>query len=176
MAKTASGTKSAAIQEYLAANKAASPKQIVEALHQKGVEVSFGLASAVKYGKKGKKSSVKKAGKATAAKGKPAVSGSESIRQFIAKHPNAKAKEIEIGLKQQGIRVTPGLISSVMYGGGRKAGKKKRSTRVLVVHAAARRTSVSVTVEQLLEVKKFADSIGGADQVRQALDMLEQLR
>jgi hypothetical protein len=33
-----------------------------------------------------------------------------------------------------------------------------------------------VTIEQLLKVKRFADSIGGADQLRQALDTLEQLR
>ena len=176
MAKRKPGVKSQAISEYLAANKAASPKQIVEALYQKGVEVSFGLASAVKYGQKGKKSSVKKAGKATAAKGKPAVSGSESIRQFIAKHPTATVKEIEKGLKSEGIKVSHSLVNAVKYGGGRKAVKKKRKTRASVVHAAARKTSGAVTVEQLLEVKKFADSLGGADQVRQALDMLEQLR
>lgn len=174
MAKAASGTKSAAIQEYLAANKAANPKQIVEAMKQKGVEVSLGLASAVKYGK-GKRSSAKKARRVTA-KGRPAVSGSESIRQFIAKHPGAMPKEIRQGLKQQGVKVSVGLISNVKYGGGKKAGTKKRRTRTAGVHAAARKTSASVTVEQLLEVKKFADSLGGADQVRKALDTLAELQ
>jgi hypothetical protein len=33
-----------------------------------------------------------------------------------------------------------------------------------------------VTIEQLIEVKRFADSVGGADQIRQALDTLAQLR
>ena len=42
---------------------------------------------------------------------------------------------------------------------------------------AARKTSTkSMTVEQLLEVKRFADAFGSADQVRQALDTLAQLR
>jgi hypothetical protein len=174
MAKARSGTKSQAISEYLATNKEANPKQIVEAMKQKGIEVSDGLAKAVKYGK-GKKSA-KKARRATAAKGMPAVSGSESIRQFIAKHPGSMPKEIRQGLKQQGVKVSMGLISSVKYSGGKKTGKKKRRMRASVVHAAARRTSASVTVEQLLEVKKFADSLGGADQVRMALDTLEQLQ
>lgn len=176
MAKAASGTKSAAIQDYLAANPESGAKQIVEALKQKGVEVSFGLASAVKYRKKGKKSSANRARQVRAAMRKPAVSGSEMIRQFIARHPNAKAKEIELGLKQKGIKVSLGLFSNVKYGGGKKAGKKKRGTRTAVVRAAARKTSASVTVEQLLVVKQCADSLGGANQVRKALDMLDQLR
>jgi hypothetical protein len=33
-----------------------------------------------------------------------------------------------------------------------------------------------LTINQLLEVKVFADSLGGADHVRHALDMLEKLR
>lgn len=178
MAKVERGVKSQAIQEYLASNPASGAKQIVEALKQKGVNVSFGLASAVKYGKgkKGKKVGARKAKRVTVRKGRPAVSGSESIRQFIAKHPDSMPKEIRLGLKQQGVKVSMGLISNVKYGGGKKAGKKKRKMRAAVVHAAARKTSVAVTVEQLLAVKQFADSVGGAEQVRRALDTLEQLR
>jgi len=46
------------------------------------------------------------------------------------------------------------------------------------VRVAARRTTGngSITVEQLLEVKKLADSIGGVEQVRSALEALEQLK
>ena len=74
------------------------------------------------------------------------------------------------------MKVSMGLISNVKYGGGKKAGKKKRRTRSAVIHAAARKTSAALSVEQLLAVKQFADSIGGVDQVRTALDTLEQLR
>jgi len=176
MAKAASGTKSAAIQEYMAANKEANVQQIFDALKEKGVKVSLGLVKAVKYGKKGKKVTARKVRRATAANGQPAVSGSESIRQFIAAHPGAMPKEIRQGLKQQGVKVSLALISNVKYSSGKKAGKKQRKLRASVIHAAARRTSAAVTVEQLLEVKKFADSVGGADQVRKALDTLEQLR
>jgi hypothetical protein len=120
MAKAERGAKSQAIQKYLAANPTSGPRQIVDALKQQGVDVSFGLASAVKY-RKPKTTRVK----------------------------SAK---------------------------GRKVGRR-RVARTLMVRAAARSTSsAGVTVEQLLEVKRFADSLGGPDQLRQALDTLEQLR
>lgn len=173
MAKAAGSTKSQAIREYLAANKKANPKEIVAGLKEKGVEVSFGLASAVKYGTKAKK---KKARQVTAAKSTPAVSGSESIRQYISKHPTAKVKEIEKGLKNEGIKVSLSLVSAVKYKKDRKPGKKKRKMAASVRVAARKTATTGVTVEQLLEVKKLADSLGGAAQVKIALDTLEQLR
>jgi hypothetical protein len=175
MAKAASGAKSLAIHDYLSKNPGANAQTIVEDLKQKGVEVSLGLAKAVKYGKKGKTVLGKRAGKGRTMKGK-AITGSESIRRYIAKHPSSKPKEIELGLKQEGVNVSRALISNVKYGGGKKAGKKKRRMKAAVVHAAARKTSAALSVEQLLAVKQFADSIGGVEQVRTALDTLEQLR
>ena len=180
MAKRRDGTKSQAVHEYLAANKNAGPKQIVEALKEKGIEVSFGLASAVKYGTKAKqKGSTKKTKRVAAAKAEPAVTGSDSIRQFIAKNPKAGPKEIEAGLKAEGVKVSKALISAVKYSKAKKKSGRKatRMARRATVHAAARKTASSaVTIEQLIEVKRFADSFGSADQVRQALDTLEQLR
>ena len=172
MARAERGMKSQAIQEYMAANKEANVQQIFDGLKEKGINVSLGLVKAVKYGKKGKKSAARRARRTMASNGRPAVSGSESIRQFIATHPGAMPKEVRQGLRQQGVKVSLGLISNVKY----TSGKKKRKMRASVVHAAARRTSVAVTVEQLLEVKKFADSLGGADQVRMALDTLAELQ
>ena len=176
MAKAAHGTKSQAIHEYLSTNPSATANDIVAAMKLQGVAVSFGLAKAVKYGKKGKKSAAKKKPKAPSSNGNSVVSGSESIRQFIAKHPGAMPREIEEGLKAAGIRVSRGLISNVKYGGGLKKAKKKRGRRAML-HVAARKTSaVMVTVEQLLDVKRLADSLGGAEQIRSALETLEQLR
>jgi hypothetical protein len=175
MATVEHGTKSQAIAEYLAANPGAGINQIVEGLKQQGIQVSLGLAKVVKYGKKGKKSSPKKARRVAAANGKP-VSGSELIRQFIARHPAAMPKEIELGLKQEGVKVSSGLISNVKYG-SRKKTVRRRATAAPAARIAARKIpSGSVTVEQLLEVKRFADSLGGVVHVRTALDTLEQLR
>jgi hypothetical protein len=176
MAKAAHGTKSQAIHEYLSANPTANANDIVAAMKQQGIAVSFGLAKAIKYGKKGKKSAARRAAKAPSSNGKPVVSGSESIRRFLAKHPGAMPVEIETGLKAEGIRVSRALISNVKYGSGKKKAKKRRGRRAML-HVAARKTpAVAVTVEQLLDVKRLADSLGGAEQVRTALETLEQLR
>ncbi len=171
------GSKTEAIVEFLAGNKKANPAQIVESLKEIGVDVSFGLARAVKYKKKGKKSWAKKGRRAmVAATSEPAVTGSESIRQFIANFPAAKPKEIDAGLRSEGIIVSKSLINAVKYGKGKKAGKRGRR-RTAVVHAAARATSTTaLDFKQLIAVKKFVDSFGGAEQIRMALDILEQLR
>lgn len=175
MATAEHGTKSQAIAGYLATNPGAGINQIVEGLKEQGIQVSLGLAKAVKYAKKGKRSSSRKAGRAALANAKP-VSGSELIRQFIARHPDAMPKAIELGLKQQGVKVSLGLISNVKYGSRKKTGKR-RAMRTPAARIAARKTpSRSVTIEQLLEVKRVADSIGGVVHVRAALDTLDQLR
>jgi hypothetical protein len=176
MAKAASGAKSQAIQEYLSTNPGANAQTIVDDLKQKGIEVSLGLAKVVKYGKKGEKVSAKRAGMGRMMKRK-AISGSEFIRQFIAKHPGSMAKEIRQGLRQQGVKVSLGLISNVKYSSGKKKTSRKRPIRSATVHVAARKTrKAALTIDQLLEVKKFADSIGGADKIRLALDTLAELQ
>jgi hypothetical protein len=96
----------------------------------------------------------------------------QAIREYVAANPDQGPKDIVAGLKAQGMTVKPGLVSAVKYGK-----KDRKRSRRPSVRAAARHTkNGSVTVEQLIEVKKLADSIGSADQVRSALDTLEQLR
>ena len=96
----------------------------------------------------------------------------QAIREYLAAHPTDGPAAVVAGLKAQGITVKPGLVSAIKY--GKPRGKRTRPS----VRVAARRTTPngSITVEQLLEVKKLADSIGGAEQVRSALEALEQLR
>ena len=175
MAKAERGAKSRAIQEYLSVNPASGPQQIVDALKAQGIEVSFGLASAVKYKKPKRKVSARKSAMRKVSTDKP-ITGSELIRQYIARHPAEMPRAIELGLKQEGVKVSMALIGRVKYAKAKKVGRRRKA-KTLMVRAAARSTSfASVTIEQLLEVKKFADSLGGADQLRQALDTLEQLR
>src|SRR5262249_39123822 len=94
------------------------------------------------------------------------------IREYLAAHPTEGPAAVVMGLKAQGITVKPGLVSAIKYGKAR--GKRSRPS----VRFAARRTTRngSVTVEQLLEVKRLADSIGGVEQVRSALEALERLK
>jgi hypothetical protein len=110
------------------------------------------------------------------ANGKP-VSNSELIRRFIAKHPRAMPKEIGLGLREEGIVVSSGLISNVKYGSRNKKGRR-RAAPIPAARSAARKTlsTTSVTIDHLLEVKRLADSLGGVSQIRMALDTLDQLQ
>ncbi len=59
------------------------------------------------------------------------------------------------------------MVSAVKY--------RKRKRRVPAVRMAARRTKAvngTITVEQLIELKRFADEFGGVEQVRHGLETL----
>ena len=97
----------------------------------------------------------------------------QAVRDYISANPDANPKAIAAGLKFQGLTVKLGLVNSVKY----SKRERTRKGRAPVLHAAARKTSSPVvTVDQLIEVKRLADSLGGIGAVRQAIDMLEQLR
>src|SRR5207302_6607402 len=94
------------------------------------------------------------------------------VREYIAANPTATPKEIVAGLATTGMKIKLGLANSLKYG-KRKPGRRRSRT----VASAARRapaTSGAVSVEQLFELKKLADVLGGTEQVRSALDVLEQ--
>ena len=60
MARLKRGAKTQAIRDYVAANPAQGPKDIVAGLKAKGMTVKPGLVSAVKYGKKNRKRSARR--------------------------------------------------------------------------------------------------------------------
>jgi hypothetical protein len=98
---------------------------------------------------------------------------SQAVRDYLGEHPEASPKEIVDGLKARGIKVKVTLVNSIKYKKPAKGGRRRApSLRV----AARRAGSAAVTVDQLLEVKRLADSLGGVDHVRKAVEMLEQLR
>ena len=96
----------------------------------------------------------------------------QAVKEYLAQHPEANPKAVVEGLKEQGMSVKVTLVNSIKYNKSRKPGRRRSP----VARAAARRTSkANMSFDQLVEVKRLADSLGGADQLRQALDMLEQL-
>ena len=97
----------------------------------------------------------------------------QAVRDYISANPQAKPKEIVAGLISQGIKVKLSLANSVKY----NKRPKGRSRRSHSAYSAARRTSLTgTTIDQLIEVKRLADSMGGLIAMRQAIDMLEQLQ
>jgi hypothetical protein len=174
------GARSRAIRDYLKTNSKAGPKEIVTSLGASGIEVTEGLVSSIKYGKKRTRRRKKSRGKAAVGsrRTRKAVSSSESIRDYMRRHPDAKPNEVRAGLRKEGVKVSRGLISNVKFRVGQQAATpavrvaaRKMSTRK--VRAAGKSP---VTVEQLKEVRRLIDEFGGAGQLRQALETLEQLR
>ena len=107
-------------------------------------------------------------------KAKSSINKSQAIRDYLAKKPKAAPKEVIAALKENGVEVSVGLVSNVKY--SKKRPKKAVKKKVSVKTVAARRLAVaSLSVADLLEVKKLADQMGGVKTVRQALDTLEQL-
>ena len=93
-----------------------------------------------------------------------------NIKGFLSANPDDGPEALAAALAAQGIELKFGLPSAV------KPGRDKRSSRPAVRAATQRRSSRnSITIEELMEVKKVADSIGGAARLRSVLDTLEQL-
>ncbi len=98
---------------------------------------------------------------------------SQAVRDYLQEHPEASPKQIVDGLKARGIKVKVTLVNSIKYKKPSKRGKRHApSLRV----AARKSGGTELTVEQLLECKRLADSLGGVEHVRKAVEMLEQLR
>jgi hypothetical protein len=94
---------------------------------------------------------------------------SEAIRSEITKHPRAGTSGVVQLLGEQGITVTPQLVSNVKArmgaGGGKKRGRKP-----------GRRANGEMTVSQLEAAAEFAKRMGGVEQASAALATLERLR
>lgn len=194
------GSKSQAIQKYLAANPGANSATVKADLAKGGLSVSEGLVNKVKYSKPaGKKTGARKAtaSKATASKatataskasapkrkatrrGRPAAGGvnmSDAIRDFMTANPSATRPEIRDTLQAQGVPVSNSLVNAVFIkvrkGGGKKA--KRGPGRPQVAAPAAARGDMSAA--ELINAKQLVDQIGGIAKVREALGLLEQLQ
>jgi hypothetical protein len=101
---------------------------------------------------------------------------SQAVRDYLTANPTASPKQVVEGLREQGVKVKVTLVNSIKY--KKPSGGKRRGRRAMTMSAAARKapSNGNVTFEQLLDVKRLAASLGGADQVRQALDALAQLQ
>jgi len=98
---------------------------------------------------------------------------SQAVRDYLAEYPQASPKEIVEGLKARGIKVKVTLVNSIKYKKPAKGGRRRApSMRV----AARKAGGTQVTIDQLLEVKRLADSLGGVDHLRKAMEVLEQFR
>ena len=191
------GSKSQAIQDYLKANPGANSKTVKDDLAKTGLSVSEGLVNKVKYSKPaGKKTGGRKvtarktaAPKAAAPKrkatrrGRPAAGGvnmSDAIRDFIAANPTASRPEIRDTLQAQGVAVSNSLVNAVFMkvkkGGGKSAKRGPGRPKAAPRAAAPASSGSNMSAAELINAKQLVDQLGGIDNVRNALALLEQLQ
>lgn len=106
------------------------------------------------------------------------VNKSKAIREYLTTKPGAGPREVCESLAAKGIEVSQQLVSQVK---ARMGAKKKRKKRVVKKPQQASPAGVSpssqgLRLADLVETKKLVDQLGGAKQVRAALDALERLR
>ena len=114
------------------------------------------------------------------------VNKSQEIRDFYAANPDAKPAQVVEALAEKGIVVDAQFVSTVKSnakkagaGKSRKASRKASSPRKTATRAARPKKAAAsgeVSLQSLLKAKELVAEMGGVEDARNALAMLEQLR
>jgi hypothetical protein len=101
---------------------------------------------------------------------------SQSIRDFFAENPTAKAKEVVAGLAEKGIKVNVDLVYVVKGGMKEKKRRKKRFAKAAMA-AASKGSSSGVTIKtdavtMIREVRSLAEKAGGYSKLKDLVDAL----
>jgi len=92
------------------------------------------------------------------------VSKAQAIRdEFAAQGIDARPKDIISSLASKGVEVSSAQVSNIKATLGQKPGRRGRGA------------NGELSIDALLETKKFADSIGGVEVARKALEALLRL-
>ena len=102
-------------------------------------------------------------------KKKSDVNKSEEIRNYLAKHRKATPIQVKEALAEQGIDVTPALVSQV-----KSKLRKKRPRRTQPANQA--KASPVVRMDDLLAAKSFIEKVGSLDKAQSAIGILARLR
>jgi hypothetical protein len=103
-------------------------------------------------------------------RGKGGVNKTQAVKDLLAVNAAATPKEISKELASKGIDASPGYVSTIKSKlkrsrGGRRKGKKGR----------AGGASDKISINSLIETKKFAEKIGGVGKLKAAIDALSKL-
>lgn len=106
-----------------------------------------------------------------ARKAKSSANKSAAIRDYKAANPEAGPKEIADALGKSGIPVTAQFVSTVLSNAKRKGGKVSKRGR----RPGRPRALPLGDLEQLVQVKKFVDQLGGLEKAKAAVDVLARI-
>lgn len=98
-------------------------------------------------------------------------SKSAAVRDYLAKYPDARPKEVYDALTKQGLKLSLALVNAVKYS------KPKTSRRASQPNGSiASASNGEVSAADLIATKQIVDSLGGVAQTKDVLDLLEQLK
>jgi hypothetical protein len=89
---------------------------------------------------------------------------SAAIRAYRDKNPDAKPKAVSEGLAKEGVKVSPGYVSTVLSNQRRKGGKRRK-----------KRGGAGSGYADLVQAKRLADAMGGVEKARAALNALSKI-
>lgn len=106
-----------------------------------------------------------------ARKAKSGSNKSAAIRDYRAANPSAAPKVIAEALGKSGLSVSAQFVSTVLSNAKKKDGKVGKRGR-----KPGRPVAVPIdNLQQLIQVKKFVDQMGGIDAAKSAVDVLAQI-
>jgi hypothetical protein len=98
------------------------------------------------------------------------ISKSEAIREMMAQHPEAKARDIISLLADQGVKVQPSLVYLVRSNQKKDRRRQKRLRAV----EASRDSGISNPVALIVRVKDLARNMGGLKNLQKLVDLLAE--
>src|SRR5690242_1685669 len=106
-----------------------------------------------------------------ARKAKSGSNKSATIRDYKAVNPSATPKEVAEALEKSGVSVSAQFVSTVLSNAKKKGGKVGTRGR-----KPGRPVAVPVgDLQQLIQVKKLVDQMGGVEKAKAAVDVLARL-
>jgi hypothetical protein len=93
---------------------------------------------------------------------------SAAIRAYKGKNPDARPKAVAEGLAKEGVKVTPGYVSTVLSNERRKSGKKGKKKK-------KKGGGAGRAYADLVQAKRLSDAMGGIDKARSALNALAKI-
>ena len=107
---------------------------------------------------------------------KDGINVSKAIREFMIENPKASPQEAADALNaRHNLAIKAGFVSTVKSNDKRKKGKAKRAAKAAVPNTAKADSGAGFTLESLLGVKKFIDSMGGLKRAKAAVELLGEL-
>jgi len=103
----------------------------------------------------------------------PTVNKTQAVKDYLAANPGTGPKAVSEALKAQGIDIKPSYVSIIKFQSKKKRrGKAKAAAGSSATPAAS---SEGLSIELLVKAKKVAESLGGVEEARKAMDALAKL-